>query len=189
MPETVMPTHTFTFLPTYQVTVSIEAPDLFTAQELYHEIDGSIFKVNYATAAGPKITAVAIDNPARPALAQINGDDPVVCEDCEEDEYESHIVNGRCTRNACPGLCDNAHCREPIDGGGWNGECGSCADVRASHDDGDHDDEPDSDCVACVWVRIRAEIAMDAVRKDRRRRVRVLRKRLNRSRSRRRTRP
>lgn len=44
---------------------------------------------------------------------------------------------------------DCANCSEPVDGGGWDGYCGSCADLSYMHEAGEHTDDPDSGCPQC----------------------------------------
>jgi hypothetical protein len=46
-------------------------------------------------------------------------------------------------------LCRNTKCRDEVDGDGWDGECGNCADRRYSHEEGEHQDAPREDCAAC----------------------------------------
>lgn len=51
------------------------------------------------------------------------------------DDYE------QCAHDGCSGSLD--------DGEGYDGYCGGCADLISVHDDGEHDDAPDTDCPTC----------------------------------------
>ncbi|MFJ4879905.1 hypothetical protein ACIP93_32525 [Streptomyces sp. NPDC088745] len=150
MPET-PPDHTFTFLRVVRVMVSVTAPDIAAAEEQYALIDGDTLEIGYASHAGPRVEYLAVDDTAPLVVDQINGWDAVPCEGCATEDERGYVVNGQCTRRtSCPDQCVNDGCAGRTDDGeGWDGECGNCADVRASHDDEAHQTARRADCVAC----------------------------------------
>ncbi|MEU6632900.1 hypothetical protein ABZ905_32140 [Streptomyces parvus] len=143
----------FMFRAMLPVMVTVIADDYAAARQAYADIDGATYSPKFDTGDGPVLAHVAIDD-GEPVLDQINQAEPVLCETCQCDGLTGFVVNGKCTNPECPGLCSNTWCRTQLDGGGWNGECGDCADRRASHDDNDtearenHRDSP-HDCPVC----------------------------------------
>ncbi|MCX4682338.1 hypothetical protein OG413_44965 [Streptomyces sp. NBC_01433] len=116
------------------------APDAVTARRRYQRVRArvlSVLRAEFATA-NPGMWFYVGPEPAR--LTRVNGSTAFTkCEDCPLGEEPGYVVDGRCTRDDCPGYCINEWCRGKMGGGSEDKKCGDCADRRYSHEEDDRE--------------------------------------------------
>ncbi|MFD6935249.1 hypothetical protein ACFWAP_03705 [Streptomyces goshikiensis] len=135
---------TFQFLSAATVLVSVEAPDETTARQLLARAGGEQLPVSVTTRGGHGIVDLQLTDD-EPDLFQVDGAEPGI--ECLAKKCDGYLIRGRCTATVCPRACRNEDC--------WNrteddhSECGACAERRADHAAGKHQNGGNAGCAAC----------------------------------------
>ncbi|MFJ4879906.1 hypothetical protein ACIP93_32530 [Streptomyces sp. NPDC088745] len=91
----------FMFRAMLPVMVVCDAPDYESARQMYADIDGATYTLNFATEYGPVLAHIAIDD-SNPVLEQVDEVEPPRCPVCPAYGERGRIVAGRCTWERCP---------------------------------------------------------------------------------------
>ncbi|MER5988065.1 hypothetical protein [Streptomyces sp. NPDC001787] len=133
-------TGTYTLYGHIPLQATVSAPDALTARRRYQRARArvlSTLRTEFA-AANPGRWFYVEREPTR--LTRVNGSTAFTeCEECPFDEETGYVVDGRCTRDDCPGHCINAWCRGEMGGASEADECGDCADRRYAHEEDDRE--------------------------------------------------